>query len=469
MKKAPVSPRQSPATPAPRALLAEEAAHPPSLTSTNQPVEGSSSWSALHTLARIAIHASEQDSSISLPIQAKSPAAAVEIPDSTRASSRHPQRQPSRTPGGHSFASLAPTRSLVEATEGQYQQEQSREQLKSNLTGLPVSLKAGVEHLSGFSLDEVQVHHHSSKPAEVGALAYTQGTEIHVGPGQEQHLAHEAWHVVQQKQGRVTPTMQDMGVTINDDQALEQEADSMGLRASQQGQSIPLTQSIASDPENQSPVLQKYSLKPGSFEEKEIRREMKGKWGKEYESAEMQAFIAWCDTHAQSMIIVQKFSYQAYQELRASMYPAKDIGKSEKKIQEFLAELRVGSLGPRTTEQVYEERLRVGEVAQDILENLVTQNKVKRGNIERSFRSTYDTKEGQFSVSASIEGMASYVIHIHCEFDGQTREGNNAAHIKKRANEFGLGGNAIQKGTSALATLGHGREARLNHWLQQQQ
>lgn len=35
---------------------------------------------------------------------------------------------------------------------------------------------------------------------------YSQGTDIHIGPGQEKHLPHEAWHVVQQKQGRVKPT-----------------------------------------------------------------------------------------------------------------------------------------------------------------------------------------------------------------------------------------------------------------------
>ncbi|MEM7041075.1 MAG: DUF4157 domain-containing protein [Bacteroidota bacterium] len=35
------------------------------------------------------------------------------------------------------------------------------------------------------------------------AHAYDQGTDIHIGPGQEKHLPHEAWHVVQQKQGRV--------------------------------------------------------------------------------------------------------------------------------------------------------------------------------------------------------------------------------------------------------------------------
>ena len=34
-------------------------------------------------------------------------------------------------------------------------------------------------------------------------------------------MAHEAWHVVQQKQGRVMPTLQTKGVAINDDQGLE--------------------------------------------------------------------------------------------------------------------------------------------------------------------------------------------------------------------------------------------------------
>jgi len=102
---------------------------------------------------------------------------------------------------------------------------------RQNNTGLPDTLKAGIEHLSNISLDDVNVHFNSSKPAQFQALAYTQGSEIHVGPGQEKHLPHEAWHVVQQKQGRVTPTLQAMGVTINDDQSLEREADTMGSRA----------------------------------------------------------------------------------------------------------------------------------------------------------------------------------------------------------------------------------------------
>jgi hypothetical protein len=101
-----------------------------------------------------------------------------------------------------------------------------------NKTGLPDSLKAGIESLSGLALDDVRVHYNSSRPAGLQALAYAQGTEIHVAPGQEKHLPHEAWHVVQQAQGRVKPTMQmKAGVPVNDDVGLEVEADLMGQRA----------------------------------------------------------------------------------------------------------------------------------------------------------------------------------------------------------------------------------------------
>lgn len=101
-----------------------------------------------------------------------------------------------------------------------------------NNTGLPDNLKSGVESLSGMSLDHVKVHYNSAKPAQLNALAYAQGSDIHVAPRQEQHLPHETWHVVQQAQGRVKPTMQmKNGIPINDDQGLEREADIMGAKA----------------------------------------------------------------------------------------------------------------------------------------------------------------------------------------------------------------------------------------------
>ena len=100
-----------------------------------------------------------------------------------------------------------------------------------NRTGLPDRLKAGIENLSGLAMDDVRVHYNSSQPARVQALASTRGTDIHLGPAQEGHLPHEAWHVVQQKLGRVRPTLQGKGLPINDDAELEREADVMGARA----------------------------------------------------------------------------------------------------------------------------------------------------------------------------------------------------------------------------------------------
>jgi hypothetical protein len=97
--------------------------------------------------------------------------------------------------------------------------------------GLPGLLKAGLEALSGLDLSHVRVHRGSSRPEQVHAQAYTQGAEIHLALGQERHLAHEGWHVVQQMQGRVQSTRQVNGQGINDNPALEREADVMGARA----------------------------------------------------------------------------------------------------------------------------------------------------------------------------------------------------------------------------------------------
>jgi len=107
-------------------------------------------------------------------------------------------------------------------------------QKKENNTGLPDQLKSGIENLSGHSMDDVRVHYNSGQPAQLQAHAYALGADIHIAPGQEKHLPHEAWHVVQQKQDRVKPTLQmKAGVSVNDDATLENEADVMGGRALQ--------------------------------------------------------------------------------------------------------------------------------------------------------------------------------------------------------------------------------------------
>ena len=125
-------------------------------------------------------------------------------------------------------ATLQRHASLAKATA------QRAEAPRPNNTGMPDNLKAGIESLSGFSMDDVRVHYNSSKPATVQALAYTQGTDIHVAPGQEKHLPHEAWHVAQQMAGRVSPTTNINGMPVNDNAALEHEADVMGENAVKQ-------------------------------------------------------------------------------------------------------------------------------------------------------------------------------------------------------------------------------------------
>lgn len=97
--------------------------------------------------------------------------------------------------------------------------------------GLPDQLAAGIEALSGIAMDHVRVHYSSGKPKQLNAHAYAQGDQVHLAPGQEEHLAHEAWHVVQQAQGRVQPTTQVKGAAVDADIDLEAEANLMGVKA----------------------------------------------------------------------------------------------------------------------------------------------------------------------------------------------------------------------------------------------
>lgn len=99
--------------------------------------------------------------------------------------------------------------------------------VKPNQTGIPTQMKQQYEQLSHFSFDDVRVHYNSDKPAQLQALAYTQGSHVYIGPGQEQHLGHELGHVVQQKQGLVRQTTVVAGLPSNDNRQLESQADNL--------------------------------------------------------------------------------------------------------------------------------------------------------------------------------------------------------------------------------------------------
>lgn len=118
------------------------------------------------------------------------------------------------------------------SNEGGNSQSPPPFQLKAT-GGMPQNLVDGFASSTGHDLSDVNVHKNSAKPADVGAHAYAQGNDIHLGPGQEKHLAHEAGHIVQQREGRVQANTSVNGMAVNDDKGLESEADKLGDSALQ--------------------------------------------------------------------------------------------------------------------------------------------------------------------------------------------------------------------------------------------
>lgn len=139
-----------------------------------------------------------------------------------------------------------------------------------NRTGIPDRMKKDIENRSGLSFDDVQVHYNSDKPAQFDALAYTQGNQIYVGPGQEQHLPHELGHVVQQKQGLVTPTSFENGQPVNTSNTLENAATTFNHTMLSQASH---TLSSASTPVIQMKRTQKQSGQERRRQERRMERE----------------------------------------------------------------------------------------------------------------------------------------------------------------------------------------------------
>jgi Domain of unknown function (DUF4157) len=80
---------------------------------------------------------------------------------------------------------------------------------------LPTALQAKMEGGFGTDFSSVNIHKNSGSAADMGALAYTLGEDIHFAPGQfddnshkgQSLIGHELTHVVQQRAGRVQPEL----------------------------------------------------------------------------------------------------------------------------------------------------------------------------------------------------------------------------------------------------------------------
>lgn len=127
---------------------------------------------------------------------------------------------------------------------------------RSTTEGTPLdnAMRAKFERQFGLPMDDVRIHSNSDKPASFDADAYTYGSDIFIGPGQEGLLEHEMTHVAQQKLGQVRPTGMENGMAVNRSPTLEHSADTGAVAQ---------TMGIAAEP-----VVQCGSGKKGKKEKK---------------------------------------------------------------------------------------------------------------------------------------------------------------------------------------------------------
>lgn len=127
----------------------------------------------------------------------------------------------------------------------------------ANHTNIPTPIRTDFEQRSGVSLAGVHVHFNSDKPAKIGSLAFAQGNEVYLGPGQDRLLNHELGHVVYQALYQVPCTKVINGSRINDNYALEKDADQWASGKHQQNNYPYLIESHQNGFMGYNPVIQR--------------------------------------------------------------------------------------------------------------------------------------------------------------------------------------------------------------------
>ncbi len=160
-------------------------------------------------------------------------------------------------------AKMAPAQMIaMEEEEGRKtQMKQGGEETGTDQHSTPVfskmnqAIQEKMESSFGTGFSDVNIIQNDPSAKHIGALAYTQGKDVHFVPGQynpdtqtgQELLGHELTHIVQQKQDRVQPTntayakassvKEGKEMAVNDNPSLESEADNIGKKAAN-GQSV---------------------------------------------------------------------------------------------------------------------------------------------------------------------------------------------------------------------------------------
>ncbi len=138
--------------------------------------------------------------------------------------------------------------------------EPSVESKASDNSSLDETVQAKMENAFQEDFSDVQLTKDSDQATKMGAQAFAQGNKIHFAPGNykphttegQELIGHELAHVVQQKQGRVKATTQAKGAPVNDDPALENEADMLGKKAARGEQAVVQKKSKSGEVQRQS-------------------------------------------------------------------------------------------------------------------------------------------------------------------------------------------------------------------------
>ncbi|MEH1930296.1 eCIS core domain-containing protein [Nostoc sp.] len=135
---------------------------------------------------------------------------------------------------GHSISQMK-----SESAQPSKQNQTSQNSSSGSRGSMPAPVRSKMENSFGANFGDVNIHTDSDQAKSMGALAFTQGSNVHFAPGQynpqsssgQALLGHELTHVVQQRAGRVAVPDQSKGAPINADPSLETEADQIGAKA----------------------------------------------------------------------------------------------------------------------------------------------------------------------------------------------------------------------------------------------